>query len=100
MITDRPFEILGATQNAVMDGSAKTITLTRALPNKDGSVYVAVIGSATAFVSVDGSTPTTSNAMALPAGSAQTLAMPTGKLEVKAIGAAGSTVYVTPGRSA
>lgn len=99
MITIRPFEPLGDTQNVAMDGTAKTITLTEKLSDKDGTVNLVVIGTATAFVRLDGTTPTTSNAKPLAAGSDQCLAMPTGKLEVKLIGAAGSTVYVTPGRS-
>lgn len=96
----RAFEPIGATQNAVMDGTAKTITLTDALPDRDGSVYVANIGTETAFLRLDGTTPTNTNAMALPAGSAQAFSMPVGKTAVKIIGAAGSTVYVTGGRGA
>lgn len=93
----KAFEPLGATQNVAMDGTAKTITIAR-LSDREGSVNLVCAGTAVAFVRLDGTTPTTSNAKPLLANTDQTLTMPTGKLEVKLIGAAGSTVYVTPGR--
>jgi hypothetical protein len=93
----KPFKPTGATQNSVMDGTAKTITLDRQ-SDVDGSVNLVVVGTATVFVRLDGVTPTTSNAKALLAGTDSTLQMPSGALTVKLIGAAGSTVYVTPGR--
>jgi hypothetical protein len=93
----RPFKPTGATQNSVMDGTAKTITIARQ-SDVNGSVNLTVVGTAIAFVTLDGTTPTTSNAKPLINNSDSTLEMPSGKLEVKLIGAAGSTVYVTPGR--
>jgi hypothetical protein len=93
----KPFKPTGATQNSVMDGTAKTITIDRQ-SDVDGSVNIVVVGTATAFVRVDGTTPTTSNAKPLLANTDSTLQMPSGGLTVKLIGAAGSTVYVTPGR--
>lgn len=93
----KPFEPLGATQNAVMDGTAKTITISR-VSDVDSSVNVVVIGTQTAFVRVDGTAPTTSNAKPMLANSDQTLQMPAGSTTVNIIGSAGSTVYVTPGR--
>lgn len=100
MKTIRPFEPTDATQNAAMDGTAKTITLASKVSDADGAVNIVVVGTATAFVRLDGVTPTTSNAKPLVAQSDQCLGMPAGGLEVKLIGAAGSTVYVTPGRGA
>lgn len=91
------FEPQGDTQNAVMDGTAKTITIARG-SDVDGSVNLVVSGTAVAFVRVDGTTPTTSNAKPLLADTDSTLQLPVGSTTVKLIGAAGSTVYVTPGR--
>lgn len=96
-MTCRSFEPQGATQNAVMDGTAKTITIAAA-GDRDSVVNIVVSGTATAFVRLDGTTPTTTNAKPLLAGTDQTLSMPAGATAVKLIGAAGSTVYVTPGR--
>lgn len=95
----RAFEPLGATQNSVMDGSAKTITIAAA-GDKDSTVNLVVSGTAIAFVRVDGTTPTTSNAKPLLPNTDQCVSMPPGATTVKLIGAAGSTVYVTPGRGA
>jgi len=95
----RTFEPTGDTQNSAMDGTAKTLTFAAA-GDRDSSVNLVVVGTATAFVRVDGTTPTTANAKPLLAGTDQTLSMPAGKTTVKLIGAAGSTVYVTPGRGA
>lgn len=93
----RPFEPDGTgTQNAVMDGTAKTITL-NVTAGRNTSIYVAVSGSQNVFMRLDGTAPTTSNALCLLAGSQQTFSMPTGKNTVKLIGSAGSTVYVTSG---
>ena len=89
----------GDTQNSVMDGTAKTITIARQ-SDIDGVVNLVVIGTATAFVRVDGTVPTISNAKALAAGSDQNIGLPSGATTVKLIGAAGSTVYVTPGTGA
>lgn len=99
MIQDRPFEPTGATQNAAMDGSAKTITLDAAGP-RGSTVYLANIGTSTIFIRLDGTTPTTANALALPAASAQVFTRPQDSTTVKAIGSSGSTLYVTPGRGA
>jgi hypothetical protein len=93
----RAFQPTGATQNSVMDGTAKTITIA-ATSDRDGVVNIVVVGSATAFVTVDARVPTTSNAKPLLANTDQNISMPVGKTTVKLIGAAGSTVYVTPGR--
>jgi hypothetical protein len=93
----KPFKPTGATQNSVMDGTAKTITIERQ-SDVDGSVNLVVVGTSTAFVRLDGVTPTTSNAKPLLAGTDSTLGLPAGATTVKLIGAAGSTVYVTPGR--
>ena len=93
----RPFEPDGsATQNSAMDGNAKTITLT-VTAGRDTSVYIAVSGTQNVFMRLDGTAPTTSNALCLLPGTAQTFSMPSGKNTVKLIGAAGSTVYVTSG---
>jgi hypothetical protein len=95
----RTFEPTGRTQNSgAMDGTAKTVTLPGKLSDLDGAVHLYVKGTEDIFVTLDGVTPTTTNALPLAAGSTQTLSMPAGKLAIKAIGAAGSTLYVTPGR--
>lgn len=99
MSFDRPFEPTGATQSVAMDGTAKTITLGAASGGKS-AVHLVVIGTEDVFVRLDGTTPTTSNALPLTDGSTQTLTMPMDKTTVKAIGTAGSTLYVTPGRGA
>lgn len=93
----RAFEPQGATQNAVMDGTAKTVTIAAA-GDRDSSAHLCAIGTATVFVRVDGTTPTTANAIPVPAGASLVLSLPPGATTVKAIGAAGSTLYVTPGR--
>lgn len=95
----RSFQPTGATQNAAMDGTAKTITIANP-GDKDGTVHIAAIGTQTVFVRVDGTTPTTSNALPILANTTRVLSVPVGGTTVKAIGAAGSTVYVTPGRGA
>lgn len=95
----RPFEPQGDTQNSAMDGSAKTVTVS-GISDVNSSVHLFVSGNQTVFVRVDGTTPTTSNALPLAAGTTQTLSMPAGSTTVKAIGTAGSTLYVTPGRYA
>lgn len=93
----RPFEPDGSTtQNAAMDGSAKTITLAHAA-GRNTSVYIAVSGTQNVFMRLDGTTPTISNGICLLPGTAQTFSMPSEKTTVKLIGAAGSTVYVTSG---
>lgn len=96
-MANRPFDATGDTQNSVMDGTAKTITIARQ-SDVDGSVNLVVDGSVKAFVRLDGTAPTISNAKPLLPGTDQTLALPVGSTTVKLIGAAGSTVYVTPGR--
>jgi hypothetical protein len=93
----RAFEPTGATQNSVMDGTAKTVTI-EAAGDRDSTVHLVVIGTETVFVRLDGTTAATTTAMPLAAGSTQTFSMPAGKTTVKAIGTAGSTLYVTPGR--
>lgn len=95
----RAFEPIGATQNEAVTGSAETISLVGKLPDRDGAIHVFVSGTQTVFITLDGTTPTVSNAMPCPAGTIQTFSMPTGKVDVKHIAAgAGSTIYVTPGR--
>lgn len=86
----------GDTQNVAMDGTAKTITIARQ-SDIEGSVNLVVVGTATAFVRLDGTVPTTSNAKPLLASTDQSIGLPAGSTTVKLIGAAGSTVYVTPG---
>jgi hypothetical protein len=82
-----------------MDGTAKTITLANAVGDIDGAVHIYVDGTEVVFTRLDGTTPTTSNAMPVgKSGACQVFSMPAGKLTVKLIGAAGSTAYVTPGR--
>jgi hypothetical protein len=93
----RAFEPSGDTQNAVMDGTAKTLTFPRG-SDVDTTVNLVIVGTSTAFVRVDGVTPTTSNAKPCLAGTDQCISMPAGSTTVKLIGAAGSTVYVTAGR--
>src|SRR4051812_23771267 len=94
----RAYEPYGVTQNVAMDGTAKTITLANPCSDIDGVINVVVVGTATAFILLDGTVPTTSNAKPMVAQSDQNFSMPSGKLAVKLIGAAGSTVYVTQGR--
>jgi hypothetical protein len=97
MVYGRTFEPVGATQNSVMDGTAKTLTFP--LASDKNSVYnVVVSGTALAFTRLDATTPTTTNAKAMLANSDQTLSRPVGNTTIKLIGAAGSTVYVTAGR--
>lgn len=93
----RPFEPQGDTQNVAMDGTAKTITIARP-SDIDSAVYLVVSGTASVFIRLDGTVPTTSNGAALLASTAQTMSMPAGSTTVKAIGAVGSTLYVTAGR--
>jgi hypothetical protein len=89
----------GTTQNEAVTGSAETITLTEKLSDIDGSVRLLVIGTQTVFVTLDGSTPTTSNGIPLRPDQPEAFSMPTGKLAVKHIASgAGSTLYVTPGK--
>jgi hypothetical protein len=97
-VYDRAFEPIGATQNVAMDGTAKTITLAQAAGDRNTSVNIVVSGTQTAFVRLDGTTPTTANAKPMLANTDQTLSMPAGGTTVKLIGTAGSTVYVTAGR--
>lgn len=94
----KAFEPTGATQNVAMDGTAKTITIARQ-SDREGAVHLVVIGTEDIFVRLDGVVPTTSNAMPLAGDSnTQVFSMPVGSTTVKAIGTAGSTLYVTPGR--
>lgn len=93
----RTFEPTGATQNSAMDGTAKTVTIAAA-GDRNSVVNLVCSGTAVAFVRIDGTTPTTTNAKPLLANSDQNISLPPGATTVKLIGAAGSTVYVTPGR--
>lgn len=96
----RTFEPEGDTQNTGnMTGVAITVTINRP-SDKNTVVNLVNIGTSTVYVRVDGTTPTTSNAKPVLAGTDQTISMPAGSTTVKAIGAAGSTLYVTPGRGA
>jgi hypothetical protein len=85
------------TQNVAMDGTAKTLTFARP-SDLNSSVYLVNSGTVVIFVRLDGTTPTSSNAIPLLANTAQTMSMPTGSTTVKVIGAAGSTLYATMGR--
>lgn len=93
----KPFQPVGVAQNVAMDGTAKTITIDP-VSDVDGTVYLVNSGTQTIFVRLDGTAPTTSTGAPLLAGTAQTFSMPVGQTTVKAIGAAGSTLYVVPGR--
>jgi hypothetical protein len=95
----RAFEQLEDTQNAVMDGTAKTITFVHAAGDVNSSMNVVVDGSQKVFYTPL-KTPTTTNAKPLLPGTDSTIALPAGCTAVKFIGAAGSTVYVTRGRGA
>jgi hypothetical protein len=93
------FEPVGLTQNEAVTAAAETITLTGKLSDFDGSVRLLVIGTATVFVTLDGTTPTVSNGIPLRPDQPEALSMPAGLLAIKHIAAgAGSTLYVTPGR--
>jgi hypothetical protein len=95
----RTFEPTGATQNEAVTTSAETISLAGKVNDRDGAIHVYIKGTADVFITLDGTTPTVNNAIPCPAGTVQTFSMPTGKLDVKHIAAAaGSTIYVTPGR--
>lgn len=95
----RPFEPTGATQNEAVTSSAETVSLTGRLSDRDGAVHIYIKGTQDVFVTLDGTTPTVNNGVPCPAGTVQTFAMPQGKTDVKHIAAAaGSTIYVTPGR--
>jgi hypothetical protein len=93
------FEPTGLTQNAAVTGSAATITLPAKLSDFDGSVRLLVIGTVTVFVTLEGTTPTTSNGIPLRPDQPESFKMPTGQLAIKHIASgAGSTLYVTPGK--
>lgn len=93
------FEPTGATQNEAVTGAAETITLANKVNDINGAVRLLVIGTQTVFVTLDGATPTTSNAIPLRPDQPEAFKMPTGKLDIKHIAAgAGSTLYVTPGK--
>jgi hypothetical protein len=93
------FEPTAATQNAAVTASAATITLSEKVSDFDGSVRLLVIGTQTVFVRLDGTTPTSSNAIPLRPDQPESFKMPTGKLAIKHIAAStGSTLYVTPGK--
>lgn len=94
-----PFEPTGATQNEAVTTSAETISLAVRVSDFDGSVRLFVHGDQVVFVTLDGTTPTTSNGVPLYPFQPEAFKMPTGKLDIKHIaGAAGSTLYVTPGK--
>lgn len=93
------FEPIGLTQNEAVTISPETISLAGKVSDKDGAVRLANIGTATIFVTLDGTTPTVNNAIPMLANTVEAFSMPVGKLDVKHIAAAaGSTLYVTPGR--
>jgi hypothetical protein len=93
------FEPTGTTANEAVTGSAETISLAGKLSDRDGAVRLLVVGTVTVFVTLDGTTPTTSNGIPLRPDQPEAFTMPTGKLDVKHIASgAGSTLYVTPGR--
>lgn len=95
----RSFEPTGATVNEAVGTTAETVSLSGKLSDRDGAVHIYVKGTQDVFIRLDGVTPTVSNAMPLAAGTTQTFSMPQGSLDVKHIAAAaGSTIYVTPGR--
>lgn len=95
----KTFEPVGTTQNEAVTGSAETISLAGKLSDRDGAVRLLVIGTVTVFVTLDGTTPTTSNGIPLRPDQPEAFSMPAGKLDVKHIASgAGSTLYVTPGR--
>lgn len=92
---------VGATQNASVTTTAATVTLTEKVSDFDGTVRLLVIGTQTVFVRLDGTTPTTTNAIPLRPDQPETFTMPTGKLDINHIASStGSTLYVTPGRGA
>jgi hypothetical protein len=96
---NKTFLPTGVTQNEAVTTSAETISLSAKLNDIDGSVRLLVIGTQTVFVRLDGTAPTTANGIPLRPDQPETFAMPTGGLDIKHIaGAAGSTLYVTPGR--
>jgi hypothetical protein len=93
------FEPTGTTANEAVTGSVETISLAGKLSDRDGAVRLLVVGTVTVFVTLDGTTPTTSNGIPLRPDQPEAFTMPTGKLDVKHIASgAGSTLYVTPGR--
>jgi hypothetical protein len=93
------FEPTGATQNEAVTAAAETITLAEKVNDMEGSVRLLVIGTATVFVTLDGTAPTAAAGIPLRPDQPEAFKMPTGKLAIKHIAAgAGSTLYVTPGR--
>jgi hypothetical protein len=95
----KSFEPTGATVNEAVTAAAETVSLAGRLSDRDGAIRVANIGTVTIFITLDGTTPTVSNAIPLVANTAESFSMPAGKTDVKHIAAgAGSTIYVTPGR--
>jgi hypothetical protein len=95
------FEPTALTINEAVTGSAETLSLSAKLSDFDGSVRLLVIGTVTVFVTLDGTTPTTSNGIPLRPDQPEAFKMPTGKLDIKHIASgAGSTLYVTPGKGA
>lgn len=95
----KPFEPTALTINEAVTGSAETLSLSAKVSDFDGSVRLLVIGTVTVFVTLDGTTPTTSNGIPLRPDQPESFKMPTGKLDIKHIASgAGSTLYVTPGK--
>ena len=94
----RAFEPTGATQSVANDGTDNTITLT-GIGDVNSSVHLVVVGTETVFVRLDGVAATTAAGIPLVGnGNTQVFSMPVGSTTVRAIGTAGSTLYVTPGR--
>jgi hypothetical protein len=95
----RTFQSTGVTVNEAVTGSAETVSIAAALGDRDGAVRIANIGTVTIFITLDGTTPTTSNGIPMIANTVECFSMPQGKTAVKHIASgAGSTIYVTPGR--
>ncbi len=94
------FEPTGLTQNEAVTASAETITVA-GIGDRNATVLLYVSGTQTAFVTVDGTTPTVDNGIPVAPGAYITVTMPTDKRDVKHIAAGtGSKLYVTPGRGA
>jgi hypothetical protein len=95
----RAFQPTGATVNEAVTGSAETVSIAARLPDVDGAVRIANIGTVTIFITLDGTTAAVATGIPILANTVECFSMPQGKVAIKHIASgAGSTIYVTPGR--
>lgn len=92
-----PFQVLGATTNLAVTGSAQSLTLPQISDGGLRQYVLTVIGSQPVFV-LTGGTATVNNAMPLLPGSQVSVSVDSAVTSISAIAAAtGSTLYATVG---